>query len=70
MLTWIVRNITVYIYKNEFGLITYNGWCAIKPNQTKPNLLLSGVAVQLDHNEEIKESRNIDKIFFKKYKHL
>ena len=24
------------MYKNEFGINDLNGWCAIKPNQTKP----------------------------------
>ena len=25
---------TVYMPKNGLALITYNGWCAVKPNQT------------------------------------
>ena len=36
MLNWIVWNRTVYMYKNGFS-VKYNGWYAIKPNQTKPN---------------------------------
>ena len=39
MLNWIVWNIKVYMYKMDLALITYNGWCAIKPNQIKPNHL-------------------------------
>ena len=36
MLKWIVWNRTVYMYKMDLVLITYNGWYAIKPN---PNLI-------------------------------
>ena len=35
MLNWIVWNRTTYTYKMDLALITYDGWCAIKPNQTK-----------------------------------
>ena len=36
MINWIVWNRTVYMYKNGFGIkLTYNGWYAINPNQTK-----------------------------------
>ena len=36
MFNWIVWNKTIYMYKNGFSIkITYNGWYAIKPNQTK-----------------------------------
>ena len=38
MLNWIVWNRTVYIPKLYLALITNNGWCAIKTNQTKPSL--------------------------------
>ena len=34
MLNWIVWNRTAYMYKNGLCTITYNGWYAIKPNQT------------------------------------
>ena len=37
ILNWIVWNRTVYMYKMNLALITYNGWYAIKSNQTKPN---------------------------------
>ena len=37
MRNWIVWNRTVFCIKVYLALITYNGWCAIKPNQTKPN---------------------------------
>ena len=36
-----VGNRTVYMYKMDLALITYNGRCAIKPNQTKPKFDLS-----------------------------
>ena len=39
MLNWIVWNRTVYMYKMVLVLITYNGWCAIKPKQTLWELL-------------------------------
>ena len=32
MLNWIKLFICI---KMDFALITYNGWCAIKPNKTK-----------------------------------
>ena len=32
---------TCFMFKNGFGLITYNGWCAIKPNQINPTIYLS-----------------------------
>ena len=35
MLNWIVRNRTVYIYKNGLDINNLLGWCVIKPNQTK-----------------------------------
>ena len=39
MLSWIVWNRTIYVYKNWFdNKKNYNCWCAIKPNETKPNL--------------------------------
>ena len=34
MLNWIVWTRTIYMYKMDFALITYNGWCGIKPNQS------------------------------------
>ena len=37
MLNWIVWNRTVYVWKWIWHEITYNGWCAIKPNQTSKN---------------------------------
>ena len=37
MLNWIVWNRTIYMYKMDLAWITYNGWCAIKPNQIKLN---------------------------------
>ena len=37
MLNWIVWNGSALCIKMELTLITYYGWCAIKPNQTKPN---------------------------------
>ena len=32
-LNWIVWNRTIYMHKMDLAIITYNGWCAIKPNQ-------------------------------------
>ena len=52
MLNWIVWNRTVFVCKTELfeielfifikmdlALITYNGWCTIKPNKTKSTYL-------------------------------
>ena len=39
MINWIVWNRNCFIcIKMDLVLITYNVWCAIKPNQTKPFL--------------------------------
>ena len=38
-LNWIVCDRTVHMYKMDLRLITYSGWCVIKPNQSKPNLI-------------------------------
>ena len=37
IINWIASNRTVYMYKIDLALINYNGWYAIKPNQTKTN---------------------------------
>ena len=34
MLNRIVWNRTVYMFKMDLALVTYNSWCTIKPNQT------------------------------------
>ena len=39
LLNWFIWNRTVFMYKMNLALINYNGWCTIKPNQTKPNYL-------------------------------
>ena len=36
ILNWIVWNRIANVFKIDLALITYNGWCTIKPNQTKP----------------------------------
>ena len=52
MLNWIVWNRTVYKYKLDLALITYNGWCDIKLNQPRNHNYKSSITMPWTREEK------------------
>ena len=41
----------------DLALITYKGWCAIKPNQTKPNQTIAQLIRAVEYTDCISAER-------------